>query len=106
MLFIRKKSMEFFKSFEVPAKNPSAEAQRRWRDAVGALVKNRRRRRFRMVPDLDMRSQAEIQRRKIQVPALPSSSPAMAYLQLRGEDQNEMEGVFAHDAQNNYEQLL
>lgn len=58
--------MEFLKSFEVPAKNPSEEAQRRWRDAVGTLVKNRRRR-FRMVPDLDKRSQAETQRRKIQV---------------------------------------
>uniref|UniRef100_A0A0E0N7G0 Calcium-transporting ATPase n=1 Tax=Oryza rufipogon TaxID=4529 RepID=A0A0E0N7G0_ORYRU len=65
MSFIRKKSMEFLKSFEVPAKNPSEEAQRRWRDAVGTLVKNRRRR-FRMVPDLDKRSQAETQRRKIQ----------------------------------------
>jgi len=51
--------------FEVPAKNPSEEAQRRWRSAVG-LVKNRRRR-FRMVPDLDRRSQDEAQRQSIQV---------------------------------------
>ncbi|CAD6254922.1 unnamed protein product [Miscanthus lutarioriparius] len=50
--------------FEVPAKNPSEEAQRRWRSAVG-LVKNRRRR-FRMVPDLDRRSQDEAQRQSIQ----------------------------------------
>uniref|UniRef100_J3L7P9 Calcium-transporting ATPase n=1 Tax=Oryza brachyantha TaxID=4533 RepID=J3L7P9_ORYBR len=65
MSFLRMKSTEFLKRFEVPAKNPSEEAQRRWRDAVGTLVKNRRRR-FRMVPDLDKRSQAETQRRKIQ----------------------------------------
>ncbi|KAL5222196.1 hypothetical protein ABZP36_026909 [Zizania latifolia] len=65
MAYLRKKSMEFLKSFEVPAKNPSEEAQRRWREAVGTLVKNRRRR-FRMVPDLDKRSQAEIERRKTQ----------------------------------------
>lgn len=65
MAYLRNKSMEFLKSFEVPAKNPSEEAQRRWREAVGTLVKNRRRR-FRMVPDLDKRSQAETQRRKIQ----------------------------------------
>ncbi|CAM0885320.1 unnamed protein product [Alopecurus aequalis] len=65
MAFLRKKSMEFLKSFEVPAKNPSEEAQRRWREAVGTLVLNRRRR-FRMVPDLDKRSQAETQRRNIQ----------------------------------------
>ncbi|TVU34703.1 hypothetical protein EJB05_16550 [Eragrostis curvula] len=65
MAFLRNKSMEFFKRFEVPAKNPSEDAQRRWRDAVGTLVKNRRRR-FRMVPDLDKRSQVETQRRQIQ----------------------------------------
>ncbi|KAG8053982.1 hypothetical protein GUJ93_ZPchr0001g31567 [Zizania palustris] len=65
MSYLRKRSMEFLKSFEVPAKNPSEEAQRRWREAVGTLVKNRRRR-FRMVPDLDKRSQAENERRKTQ----------------------------------------
>ncbi|KAL6616673.1 hypothetical protein ACP70R_038943 [Stipagrostis hirtigluma subsp. patula] len=65
MSFLRNKSMEFLKRFEVPAKNPSEDAQRRWREAVGTLVKNRRRR-FRMVPDLDKRSQVETQRRKIQ----------------------------------------
>ncbi|XP_062208740.1 calcium-transporting ATPase 1, plasma membrane-type isoform X5 [Phragmites australis] len=65
MAYLRNKSMEFFKRFEMPAKNPSEDAQRRWREAVGTLVKNRRRR-FRMVPDLDKRSQAETQRRKIQ----------------------------------------
>uniref|UniRef100_A0A0E0F9C2 Calcium-transporting ATPase n=1 Tax=Oryza meridionalis TaxID=40149 RepID=A0A0E0F9C2_9ORYZ len=42
-------------NFDVPAKNPSEEAQRRWRQAVGTIVKNRRRR-FRWVPDLDRRS--------------------------------------------------
>ena len=66
MAYLRNKSMEFLKRFEVPAKNPSEDAQRRWREAVGTLVKNRRRR-FRMVPDLDKRSQVETQRRKIQV---------------------------------------
>ncbi|XP_072958999.1 probable calcium-transporting ATPase 8, plasma membrane-type [Typha angustifolia] len=65
--FLRKASMEEFlrDNFEVPAKNPSEEAQRRWRSAVGMLVKNRRRR-FRLVPDLDKRNQAEAKRRKIQ----------------------------------------
>ncbi|RLM85152.1 putative calcium-transporting ATPase 4, plasma membrane-type [Panicum miliaceum] len=51
--------------FDLPPKNPSEEAQRRWRSAVGALVKNRRRR-FRMVADLDSRSQNEAHRRSIQ----------------------------------------
>ncbi|CAL9092162.1 unnamed protein product [Musa textilis] len=60
-------SMESFlkKNFEVAAKNPSEEAQRRWRRAVGAAVKNRRRR-FRMVPDLDERTEVETKTRKIQ----------------------------------------
>ena len=44
MAYLRNKSMEFLKRFEVPAKNPSEDAQRRWREAVGTLVKNRRRR--------------------------------------------------------------
>jgi Ca2+-transporting ATPase len=66
MAYLRNKSVEFLKRFEMPAKNPSEDAQRRWREAVGTLVKNRRRR-FRMVPDLDKRSQVETQRRKIQV---------------------------------------
>nr|CAB3475389.1 unnamed protein product [Digitaria exilis] len=65
MAYLRNKSMEFLKRFEMPAKNPSEDAQRRWREAVGTLVKNRRRR-FRMVPDLDKRSQVETQRRNIQ----------------------------------------
>ncbi|XP_020107719.1 calcium-transporting ATPase 3, plasma membrane-type-like isoform X2 [Ananas comosus] len=65
--YLRRNSMEEFlrRNFEVPAKNPSAEAQRRWRDAVGTLVKNRRRR-FRMVPDLAKRSEAQAKRRHIQ----------------------------------------
>ncbi|KAL2320723.1 hypothetical protein Fmac_029692 [Flemingia macrophylla] len=45
------------KDFELHHKNPSLDALRRWRSAV-ALVKNRRRR-FRMVADLDKRSEAE-----------------------------------------------
>ncbi|XP_062203119.1 probable calcium-transporting ATPase 8, plasma membrane-type [Phragmites australis] len=51
--------------FDLPSKNPSEEAQRRWRSAVGTIVKNRRRR-FRMVPDLDRRSRNEAKRRSIQ----------------------------------------
>jgi hypothetical protein len=71
--------MEFLKRFEVPAKNPSEDAQRRWREAVGTLVKNRRRR-FRMVPDLDKRSQVETERRNIQVrPSRPSGEPALQH---------------------------
>ncbi|KAI8562324.1 hypothetical protein RHMOL_Rhmol03G0028100 [Rhododendron molle] len=44
------------KDFDIPAKNPSEEAQRRWRSAV-SVVRNRRRR-FRMVADLVKRSAA------------------------------------------------
>jgi len=50
--------------FDLPPKNPSEEAQRRWRSAVG-LVKNRRRR-FRFMSDLDGRSENESQRRDVQ----------------------------------------
>ncbi|CAL9088040.1 probable calcium-transporting ATPase 8, plasma membrane-type isoform X2 [Musa acuminata AAA Group] len=59
--------MESFlkKNFDVAAKHPSEDAQRRWRRAVGAVVKNRRRR-FRMVPDLDQRCVVEAKKRKIQ----------------------------------------
>lgn len=45
------------KDFVLEPKNPSVEALRRWRSAV-TLVKNRRRR-FRMVADLDKRSEVE-----------------------------------------------
>jgi hypothetical protein len=53
-------------NFELPSKNPSEEAQRRWRSAVGTLVKNRRRR-FRHVPDLDERHENHAKRRSVQV---------------------------------------
>lgn len=61
-------AMENFlkRNFEVAGKRPSEEAQRRWRNAVGKIVKNPKRR-FRMVPDLDKRSEAQANRRKIQV---------------------------------------
>ncbi|KAG0481691.1 hypothetical protein HPP92_012549 [Vanilla planifolia] len=55
----------FLKDFEVPAKNPSEEVQRRWRNAVGKIVRNPKRR-FRMVPDLDKRSEDEARIRSIQ----------------------------------------
>jgi Ca2+-transporting ATPase len=51
--------------FDLPPKHPSEEALRRWRSAV-SLVKNRRRR-FRMVADLDTRTQNEERRRSVQV---------------------------------------
>nr|CAD1817159.1 unnamed protein product [Ananas comosus var. bracteatus] len=51
--------------FDLPAKNPSEEARRKWRSAVGKVVKNYRRR-FRMIPDLDQRLQDEAKRRSIQ----------------------------------------
>ncbi|PKA61773.1 putative calcium-transporting ATPase 4, plasma membrane-type [Apostasia shenzhenica] len=59
--------MESFlkKNFDLPAKNPSEEVQRRWRSAVGQIVRNRKRR-FRMVADLQKRSEAEARRRSIQ----------------------------------------
>ncbi|WOK93558.1 putative calcium-transporting ATPase 4, plasma membrane-type [Canna indica] len=56
----------FLKSnFDVESKRPSEEAQRRWRKAVGLVVRNPRRR-FRMVPDLDKRSEVEAKKKKIQ----------------------------------------
>lgn len=51
--------------FDVEHKHPSREAQRRWRSAVGAVVKNRRRR-FRFVANLDKRDEAEKTRKTIQ----------------------------------------
>ncbi|KAK6941794.1 Calcium-transporting P-type ATPase, N-terminal autoinhibitory domain [Dillenia turbinata] len=50
--------------FEVPSKNSSKEALERWRSAV-TIVKNRRRR-FRMVANLNKRTQVEEQKREIQ----------------------------------------
>jgi len=52
--------------FDLPPKNRSEEALRRWRDAV-SVVKNPRRR-FRMVADLATRHQNELKRRSTQVP--------------------------------------
>ncbi|KAJ4780235.1 Calcium-transporting ATPase [Rhynchospora pubera] len=50
--------------FNVPPKNASEEARRKWRAAV-TIVRNRRRR-FRMVPDLEKRQEDESKRRSIQ----------------------------------------
>ncbi|GMP86719.1 hypothetical protein CsSME_00039394 [Camellia sinensis var. sinensis] len=55
------------KDFDIPAKNPSEEAQRRWRCAV-TVVKNRRRR-FRMIVDLAKKSEAKTKLLKIQNPS-------------------------------------
>ncbi|KAG0484024.1 hypothetical protein HPP92_012108 [Vanilla planifolia] len=55
----------FLKDFEVPAKKNPEEVQRRWRNAVGKIVRNPKRR-FRMVPDLDKRSEDEARIRSIQ----------------------------------------
>ncbi|KAH9648673.1 mitochondrial glycoprotein family protein [Citrus sinensis] len=52
--------------FDVEHKNPSEEALRRWRSAA-SIVKNRRRR-FRMVADLDKRSEAEKKKLEIKCP--------------------------------------
>lgn len=52
-------------NFDLPAKNPSEEVQLRWRRAVGKIVLNYKRR-FRMVADLDKRSEGEARRRSIQ----------------------------------------
>uniref|UniRef100_A0A0D9XWQ9 Calcium-transporting ATPase n=1 Tax=Leersia perrieri TaxID=77586 RepID=A0A0D9XWQ9_9ORYZ len=51
--------------FYLPPKNPSEEAQRRWRRAVGKIVKNPSRR-FRMVPNLDRRSEDKAKVRSTQ----------------------------------------
>ncbi|XAR69487.1 Calcium-transporting ATPase [Bertholletia excelsa] len=56
---------KLLKDFNIPAKNPSEEAQRKWRSAV-TIVRNRQRR-FRMVADLAKRSQAREKILKTQV---------------------------------------
>ncbi|GER25844.1 calcium ATPase [Striga asiatica] len=50
--------------FDLPHKGRSEEALRRWREAVGTLVLNRRRR-FRYAADLEMRSVAKEQMRRL-----------------------------------------
>jgi hypothetical protein len=55
--------------FDLPPKNRSEEALRRWRDAV-SVVKNPRRR-FRMVADLATRRQNDLKRRSTQVRTVP-----------------------------------
>lgn len=57
------------KDFEIDAKNPSEETQRKWRRAV-SLVRNRRRR-FRHVPDLNKRAEVQFKVRQAQVPHPP-----------------------------------
>ncbi|XP_075503306.1 putative calcium-transporting ATPase 11, plasma membrane-type [Primulina tabacum] len=52
------------KEFDLLHKDRSEEAQRLWRKAVGKLVKNRRRR-FRYAADLEKRSEAKDQMRKL-----------------------------------------
>jgi len=68
------------KDFELQHKNPSVEALRRWRSAV-TLVKNRRRR-FRMVADLDKRDEAQQIRQGIKVFIPLSSSISLLLLSL------------------------
>ncbi|XP_068658619.1 putative calcium-transporting ATPase 11, plasma membrane-type [Aristolochia californica] len=51
-------------NFDLQSKNSSEEALRRWRAAV-SIVKNRKRR-FRMIANLDKRSEAEEKKKKIQ----------------------------------------
>ncbi|KAH7679360.1 P-type ATPase protein [Dioscorea alata] len=86
--------MESFlkKNFDFPPKNPSEEAQRRWRSAVGKIVKNRRRR-FRMIPDLDKRSQVEANRRNIQEKiriALYVQKAALTFIDAAGKKEYEL----------------
>ncbi|KAJ0976132.1 hypothetical protein J5N97_018097 [Dioscorea zingiberensis] len=86
--------MESFlrRNFDFPAKNPSEEAQRRWRSAVGQIVKNRRRR-FRDVPDLEKRSQAEAKKRKIQEKirvALYVQKAALTFIEAVGKKDYEL----------------
>ncbi|KOM40555.1 hypothetical protein LR48_Vigan04g075300 [Vigna angularis] len=68
------------KDFELQHKNPSVEALRRWRSAV-TLVKNRRRR-FRMVADLDKRDEAQQIRQGIKVFLPLYSSVSLLLLSL------------------------
>ncbi|KAL8167825.1 hypothetical protein V2J09_009324 [Rumex salicifolius] len=55
---------ELLKDFEIPPKNSSEEAMRRWRKAAWLVLNPARR--FRNVPNLDKRSQAESKKRSIQ----------------------------------------
>jgi hypothetical protein len=64
--------------FDLPPKNRSDEALRRWRDAV-SVVKNPRRR-FRMVADLATRRQNDLKRRSTQVPYLLLLLVSSSYL--------------------------
>ncbi|XP_059646266.1 putative calcium-transporting ATPase 11, plasma membrane-type [Cornus florida] len=73
------------KDFNLPAKNPSEEAQKRWRSAV-SIVKNRRRR-FRSIPDLDKRNEARVKvdgiKEKIRV-ALYVQQAALKFIDAAG----------------------
>ena len=69
-----------WKDFDVEQKNPSEEALRRWRSAA-SIVKNRRRR-FRMVADLDKRSEAEKKKLEIKVLSLLPNYVIIFYLIL------------------------
>lgn len=52
--------------FDLPQKGRSVEAQKRWRETVGKLVKNRRRR-FRYAADLEKRSEAKEHIKRLRV---------------------------------------
>ncbi|XP_028766665.1 calcium-transporting ATPase 4, plasma membrane-type-like [Neltuma alba] len=81
------------KDFVIEHKKPSIEASKRWRSAV-ALVKNHRRR-FRMVPDLQKRSEAEQTRKLIQDKvrlALFVQKAALHFISAGGPAQNQ-EGI-------------
>ncbi|XP_024037041.1 calcium-transporting ATPase 4, plasma membrane-type [Citrus clementina] len=69
-----------WKDFDVEHKNPSEEALRRWRSAA-SIVKNRRRR-FRMVADLDKRSEAEKKKLEIKQKIQVAIDVQRAALQL------------------------
>lgn len=64
--------------FDLHHKEKSEEALRKWRQAVGTLVKNRRRR-FRYAADLDKRSEAKDQLKKLSV-RIVTVSPSMFFL--------------------------
>ncbi|KAK9217232.1 hypothetical protein WN943_005857 [Citrus x changshan-huyou] len=78
----------------VQPKNPSEEALRRWRSAVG-IVKNRRRR-FRMVADLVKRSEAEKAKLKIQEKIRVAILVQIAALHYTGKSDLEEESLSEH----------
>lgn len=65
--------------FDLHHKHSSDETLKRWRDAVGKLVKNRRRR-FRYAAVLEKRSEAKEQMRRLRVRIITATPSLFTFL--------------------------